>query len=237
MPRSMISSISRQAGRTKGCPTNNNTGGSMSFAGTTSSYLTVPNSADFRFGTGDFTIEWYMYSTGAVQYPRIFSMGTLSNSTTSIAVSIEGGSFYFWINRGAYLFGGLGGVSVTNVWTHFAITRSGTSIRVFRNGTQLGSTLISSNDFNDTTNILTFGNEGIRAANTAYQGLITNFHVVKGTALYTAKFCVPQTPRARVSNTVLLLNAVTSGTVTVDSNDPPKTVTNVGVTFSSSKPT
>jgi hypothetical protein len=236
MPRSMMSSIGRQAGRTKGCPTNNNTGGSMSFAGTTSSYLTVPNSADFRFGTGDFTIEWYMYSTGSELYPRIFSMGTLSNSTTTIAVSIEGGSFYFWINRAANLFGGIGGVSVTNVWTHFAITRSGTSIRVFRNGTQLGSTLTSSNNFNDTTNLLTFGNEEIRAQNTSYQGLITNFHIVKGTALYTSKFCVPQTPRAAVANSVLLLNAVTAGAVTTDTSGTSKTVTNNSVTFSSSKP-
>ena len=209
----------------------------MSFAGTTSSYLTVPNSADFRFGTGDFTIEWYMYSTGAIDYPRIFSMGTLSNSTTSIAVSIEGGSFYFWINRAANLFGSIGGASVTNVWTHFAITRSGTSIRVFRNGTQLGSTLTSSNNFNDTTNPLTLGNEGIVASNTAYQGLITNFHIVKGTALYTSKFCVPQTPRAAVANSVLLLNAVTSGAVTTDTSGTSKTVTNNSVTFSSSKPT
>ena len=89
MPRSMISSIGRQAGRTKGCPTNNNTGGSMSFAGTTSSYLTVPNSADFRFGTGDFTIEWYMNNSGSQLYPRIFSMGTLSSFNTTIAVSIR----------------------------------------------------------------------------------------------------------------------------------------------------
>ena len=240
MPRSMISSIGRQAGRTKGCPTNNNTGGSMSFAGNTSSYLTVPNSADFRFGTGDFTIEWYMYSTGSELYPRIFSMGTLSGSGsngTTIAVSIEGVSFYFWINKAAFL---IGSVSVTNVWTHFAITRSGTSIRVFRNGTQLGSTLPSlpsSNNFNDTTNPLTFGNEGVRAQNTSYQGLITNFHIVKGTALYTAKFCVPQTPRAAVANSVLLLNAVDSGTLNTDSSGTGKTVTNVGVTFSSSKPT
>lgn len=206
----------------------------MSFAGTTSSYLTVPNSADFRFGTGDFTIEWYMNNSGSQLYPRIFSMGTLSNFTTSIAVSIESGSFYFWINRGANL---IGSVSVTNVWTHFAITRSGTSIRVFRNGVQLGSTLTSSNNFNDTVSPLTFGNEGIRADNTAYQGLITNFHIVKGTALYTTTFCVPQTPRAAVANSVLLLNAVTSGAVTTDTSGTGKTVTNNSVTFSSSKPT
>jgi hypothetical protein len=233
MPRSMISSIGRQAGRTKGCPTNNNTGGSMSFAGNTSSYLTVPNSADFRFGTGDFTIEWYMNNSGSQSWPRIFSMGSLTNNNTTIAVSIESGTFYLWIDN-AWRFSAP--VSVTGVWTHFAITRSGTSVRVFRNGVQLGSTITSSYNFNDTVSPLTIGNEGSRTANASYQGLLTNFHIVKGTALYTSKFCVPQTPRAATANSVLLLNAVTSGAVTTDTSGTSKTVTNNSVTFSATPP-
>ena len=206
----------------------------MSFAGTTSSYLTVPNSADFRFGTGDFTIEWYMNNSGSQSWPRIFSMGSLSNSNSTIAVSIESGTFYFWIG-GGWRFSA--SVSVTGVWTHFAITRSAGSYRVFRNGIQLGSTFTYLYDFNDTVSPLTIGNEGSRTANASYQGLLTNFHIVKGTALYTSKFCVPQTPRPAVAGSVLLLNAVTSGAVTNDTSGTGKTVTNNSVTFSSSLPT
>ena len=204
----------------------------MSFAGTTTSYLSVPNSADFRFGTGDFTIEWYQYSSGTATYPRIFQMGSYPSAT--IGVSVEGGTFYFWIGGGANSFGS---VSISNAWKHYAITRSGTSVRVFQNGVQIGSTLTSSYNFNDTTNVFTIGNEASKSTDAAYGGLITNFHVVKGTALYTSKFCIPQTPRAAVANSVLLLNAVDSGTVTTDTSGTGKTVTNVGVTFSSSKPT
>jgi hypothetical protein len=234
----MISSIGRQAGRTKGCPTNNNTGGSMSFAGNTSSYLTVPNTADLRFGTGDFTIEFYMNITNSQPYPRAFSMGTFPSAT--IGVSIEGGNFYVWIGgtNNSY-----GTIVTYGSWAHYAISRSGTTLRVFKNGIQQVNPLNpnGTNDYNftDSTNVLTIGGETSRQSNTSFTGLITNFHVVKGTALYTAKFCVPQTPRARVSNTVLLLNAETSATVAADSNVPSKTssITNVGVTFSSSRPT
>ena len=226
-----MSSIGRQAGRTR--KPVGNTGGSMSFAGTTSSYLSVPNSADFRFGTGDFTIEWYMNNSGSQPWPRIFSMGALSTGNSTIAVSIEGGTFYFWIGGSSRL---VGSVSVTGVWTHFAITRSGTSIRVFRNGVQLGSTIPSSYNFNDTVSPLTLGNEGSRTDNASYQGLLTNFHIVKGTALYTSNFTIPSTPRSPVANSVLLLNAVTSGTVTTDTSGTSKTVTNNSVTFSATPP-
>lgn len=244
MPRSMISSIGRQAGRTKGCPTNINTGGSMSFAGTTSSYLSVPNSADFRFGTGDFTIEWYQNIQGSKSFPRIFSMGSFSGTagTTQVtmAVSIEAGSnngiFYFWTGnpRVANSFGSVG--TITNTWVHFAVTRSAGIIRVFKNGVQLGSNLSFTGNFNDSTNALIIGNENVLSSEAAFQGLITNFHMVKGTALYTANFCIPQTPRPAVANSVLLLNAVTSGTVTTDTSGTSKTVSNNSVTFSTSKP-
>jgi hypothetical protein len=210
-------------------------GGSMSFTGTTSSFLSITNDADFRFGTGDFTIEWFQNMTAGQSFPRVFSMGSFPSATC--AVSIESGSgsgtFYFWIGGGANSFGS---VSSTGAWHHFAITRSGTSVRVFYNGTQLGTTLSSSYNFNDTSNALTIGNEGSKSAGAAFKGFITNFNWVKGTAKYTSNFTKPAAPLTASANTKLLLLASTSGTVTTDSSAAPKTVSNTGVTFSSSTP-
>jgi hypothetical protein len=66
---------------------------SASFNGSTQ-YLTLPASTDWAFGTGDFTIEWWQYQTGAGTFPRVFSVGP--SPTASVAVSIESGTFYFW---------------------------------------------------------------------------------------------------------------------------------------------
>jgi len=60
---------------------------------------------------------------------------------------------------------------------------------------------------------------------------LTNFHWVKGTALYTANFSTPKTPISPVANTKLLLLATTSGAVTSDSSGLGKTVTNTGVSW------
>jgi hypothetical protein len=48
---------------------------SLSFQGNATSYLRIPNTNDFDFGTGDFTIEWYQYQTDSNSYPRVFEVG------------------------------------------------------------------------------------------------------------------------------------------------------------------
>jgi hypothetical protein len=65
---------------------------SLHFLGTATSYLSIPNTNEFDFGTGDFTIEWYQYQTDSNPFPRIFQVGNYP--TISIGVSIEGGSFF-----------------------------------------------------------------------------------------------------------------------------------------------
>lgn len=212
------------------------TGGSMSFAGVSTSYLSLANDADFRFGTGDFTIEWFQNLTAGISFPRIFSMGTYSATPSlgaTIAVSIESSRFYFWIGGTGNNFGI---ISVTGAWNYFAISRSGTSVRVFLNGTQLGATLTSSYNFNDTTNPLTIGTESTPAANNVFKGFLTNFRWTKGAALYTANFTKPSAPLTADANTKLLLLASSSETVTSDSSGLNKTVTNNSVTYSSGTP-
>jgi hypothetical protein len=205
--------------------------GAMSFSGSTSSYLAIGNDIDFRLRTGDFTIEWFQYQTAAGSFPRIFSIGTYSSA--SIAVSIEGGTFYLWVNGSAVF---SSSVTILNQWVHFAVCRSGTSLRVFRNGTQIGTTITNSSDINDTVNAFTMGNETTKSVGASYQGLITNFRWVKGSALYTANFTRPSAVLQNVTNTKLLLIASSAATVSTDTSSTPKTVTNSNVTYSSSTP-
>jgi hypothetical protein len=202
--------------------------GSLLFTGTSSSYLTVTNDEDFRFGTGDFTIEWWQYQTDSNANPRIFSMGTYP--TASIGVSIEGGTFYFWINGSPNSLGSAG--TYKNVYTHFAIVRSGTTIKVFKNGTQLGSNITSSYDFNDSTNDLRIGNEQSITSSSAFGGNIKGFHWVKGTALYSSTFTPNYNSITPHANSKLLLNVANSAGLVTDSSGLNKTVTNTGVTFS-----
>jgi len=199
--------------------------GTMNFNGSTSDYLVVANDADLRMGSGDFTIEWWQYQTDSNAFPRVFSMGTYPSA--NIGVSLEGGVFYFWAGGSAI---GFSPGTFKNQWVHFAVSRSSGTLRAFKNGTQIGS-IANSTNFSESVNSLTIGNELSLSADASFGGYLTNFHWVKGTALYTGAFTHPKTPISPVANTKLLLLATTSGSVSSDSSGLNKTVTNTGVSW------
>ena len=128
---------------------------SLSFLGNATSYLSIPSSTGTNMGTGDFTIEWYQYQTDTNSFPRIFSIG--SYSSASMAVSIEGGTFYFWSNgsfRGSMSLG-----TFRNTWIHFAIVRTSNTTRIYRNGA-ISITLADSFNYNSASNLV-ISNESI----------------------------------------------------------------------------
>lgn len=162
-------------------------GNSYSFDGSGTSTITSAGSADWAFGTGDFTIEWFQYETDNNSFPRVFHRG-LAYPAQEIGVSIEGGTFYGWF-KGATSFGSA--VPYKNAWTHFAVVRSGSNLKVFKNGTQLGSTVSNTTNFTDTSAALTVGRETSGTAGTQFGGYITSFRWIKGLAVYTGNFTVP----------------------------------------------
>lgn len=195
-------------------------GGSVSLNGT-NKYLSVPGSADWAVGTGDFTVEWFQYfQSSAGPNTRVFQVGSWPNA--SIGVSIEGGdggTLYVWLS-GAYRLSVSAG-SILNQWVHFAVTRSGTTLRVFKNGTLIASGTNSTN-VTDSTTELRVGAETYSGA--YFGGYLSNFHFVKGTALYTSPFW-PAGPITPVANSKLLLTMTDAGSVVTDSSGTGKIVT------------
>jgi hypothetical protein len=177
---------------------------SLSFIGNATSYLRIPNTTDFNFGTGDFTIEWYQYQTDSNPFPRIFQIGTY-NTVTSIGVSIEGGQFYYWRNGSP-----TGAISLNlspykNVWVHFAISRATGNTQIFMNGT-LMLTMSDTTDFSSSDDLV-IGNESSPTDNAAFGGLIYYFSWVKGVALYTSNFTPSYNYPTVTSDYMLLLKA------------------------------
>lgn len=202
--------------------------GSLSFAASSSTnqYLSVPASADFAMGTGDFTVEWWQYQIDTALYPRVFTVGTASGGN-AFGVSIESGSFYLWLGGVANLIQTM--TNYKNKWVHFAVSRNSSVVRVFRDGTQIGNNLNNSTNLNNTSNPLVLGSEGAGAiTGTYFKGKLSNFHMVKGTGKYTANFSRPVNDLTADANSKILLLAATSGTYLDDSSGTGKVVSNVG---------
>jgi hypothetical protein len=162
---------------------------SFSFDGTANSWIEIAGSTDWAMGTGDFTIEWFQYQTdvtNAKPHPRTFQVG---NWPGALGVSLEGGTFYGWTS-GANNFGSIG--TYKNTWIHFAMVRSGSNLRVYKDGNLLNNiTLTNTANITNSLTALTIGNELTRSSTSAFQGLISNFRIVKGLAVYTGNFTKP----------------------------------------------
>ena len=108
---------------------------SGSFNGT-SQYLSVPNSVDFAFGSGDFTVEWYVYAgTTATDY-----LGGVWGATevawTFIFDSDGANQFYYsedgtnGVQAAVYTHGGTN----TFRWIHVGFSRVGNTGYLFYDG-------------------------------------------------------------------------------------------------------
>ena len=209
------------------------TGGSISFNGS-NQYATVDASADWAPGTGDFTVEWFqkMDTTNSASNARLFSIGVWP--TASLAVSLENSdNFYAWTNGGMIDPGT--SLSLDGQWLHMALVRESGQISIYFGGTRI-HTEANSDDINNNSDPLYIANQG--DLDGQYRGLITNFHFVKGTALYSGPtITMPSQPISPVANTKLLLLAMSDPTVVNDSSGLDKPVTlNGAATWSAETP-
>jgi hypothetical protein len=165
--------------------------------------LTTPSNSAFTYGTSDFTVEGWFYFTGGVGgsgYSYLFAQGAGTGST-SLGVYIQSGVFRVW--NGSAVISSTASF-VQNIWTHIAVTRSGTSMRLFVNG-NLEGTVTNSNDITTgSTTGISIGRWSEIGDSNYITGYVSNFRVVKGTALYTSTFTTPTSPLTSVSGTSLL---------------------------------
>jgi hypothetical protein len=171
--------------------------GSVSFDGTGDT-LTV-TSSDFSFGTGDFTIEcWYNLTATPTNF-YIFDFGS-NGMRFQIYDSGSGPIVYMMTSTSTYVNAPANSYATVGQWYHIAMTRRGTTVTGFINGISQGTQTVADN-FTHTA--LTIGNYG-GGGDYEFTGYLSNFRILKGTALYTSNFTPPVNELQRIGDTVLL---------------------------------
>ena len=160
-------------------------------------YVASNDHADFDFGSGDFTVEgWWRWTTtptnldtliskwkaNAVKRTWILNWTTsflqFQYSTTGADVkSLDGGTF----------------TPTAGVYYHIAVSRNGPDLRLFRDGTQEGST------FNIGTDTLDLNNSQMWVGSsenpgTTFPGRTDSARITKGIGRYTENFTAPTGP-------------------------------------------
>ena len=204
-------------------------GGSGYFNGSNST-LDLGGQSQFAFGTNDFTIECWIYvpsfGSGAVicgmrpngvngPYPQLGygssgQLATYVNSNNTIVSSTD-------MN--------------INTWNHVAWVRHNGVSTLYQNGVSVGTA-------SDTTNYSVGANRPILGINdfnessNAFNGYMSNFRIVNGTAVYTTNFTPSTTPLTAISGTSLLLNDVNVGIPDLSQNNVLQTVGSAQVSTS-----
>lgn len=171
-------------------------GSSASFNGI-SSYLSVPDSADWDFGTGDFTIDcWVNFNSVSVDSIFLGQYMDPNNRWYFRYSSGNGGLQFYNVDasttRASYL--GTWSPSI-NTWYHIALVRNGSDFYMFVNGNALiltTYTAISTNSLADLPSFLSVGNYG--GATNFLNGHLDELRIVKGTAVWTSNFTPPVAP-------------------------------------------
>lgn len=189
-------------------------------------YLTFPSNATFAFGTGDFTVEFWVQEVsswnpaGGSNYAHWIS---INSYTTGVMIrpDLTGSSIQVWVGNTQYTF--TTSLSLGN-WYHIALSRSSSSMRLFVNGTQVGSTQTVT--YNISTNTSNTIGTAVHSTTEVMQGFLSNLRIVSGTAAYTSNFTPSTTPLTAVSGTSLLTcqsnrftdNSTNAFTITVNGN-------------------
>jgi len=160
---------------------------SMAFDGT-GDYLNISSSEIHALGSGDYTVECWVYLNSS-KNQGIWDTRTTNTSTTGVALYVTSGNEWrMVVNNSTFTVGG----SITNsTWTHVAVVRSGSTITVYVAGSSVNTATSSINLTDESMLIATLRDNVDTSATFKLDGYMSDFRVTKGLARYTANFTPP----------------------------------------------
>jgi hypothetical protein len=190
-------------GNTKISTTEFKSGASSILFDGTSDRLSTPSSANFDFGTGNFTIEMWVRPGAAAGNIQKFLFGkrltdavfgwVLSFMTYSTATSNYSVALYVTVNgtTWAITYAPVTRIPI-NVWSHLAFVRSGNEYSVYINGIKnIAGTLVGTPVNNSAAFTLGANAQNTDPLGNGYVGYMDGVRITKGIARYTSNFTPP----------------------------------------------
>lgn len=155
-------------------------GGILTFNGT-SQYITGSNSANFAFGTSNFTIDYWMYInalSGSFLTPTFVDLRNLGGAGPGYSDYVSGSKWFIYSNNvNAYT---STTTIVTGSWYNVVASRIGTNLSVYFNGVLDSNTTFSTNITDNGFRLA----RNVNTVNTSYlSGSLANVRVYNGTGL------------------------------------------------------
>ncbi len=194
---------------------------------------TTTTLSDFAFGTSAFTVECWLQNSSS-NGPCLIDMFDTTNAT-SWQLILETSGEVSWVSSTGSASTRIATTSGATLndgrWHHVAVSRTGTTLRLFVDGAQLASAT-DSRSYTATTTQLAIGAQ-VYVRNTAFDlnGVIDEIRITNGVGRYTAAFTAPAVPfpdrkfKWSQVSTWLNFNGTNGATTFVDHSPVPKTYT------------
>ena len=165
---------------------------SVAFDGT-GDYLSIPDSADWNLGTGDWTVEMWVYLNNVTARHGIFGQTVNSNNYSEFALRFDsavgskcdvfsGGSPLVNCNQGS-----TSGWSI-NTWYSICWERSGNTVRGYRDGAVVATHATGGFTYPDYAASLCLGVSQQGVNNFYLNGYLDEIRVTKGVARYSGAY-------------------------------------------------
>lgn len=156
-------------------------------------YVSLADSADWNFGTGDFTLDGWIRPASISQQYLFYQVG---GGNLMVLYITPGGGLEFYDT-----FGGSAkadyisppGALTANNWSHIAAVRNGSNFYIFIGGIDQSasvSTAIGTNDLGDIAGPMVIGG----GAGLFFNGNMQEMRISKGIARWTSNFTPPSNP-------------------------------------------
>jgi hypothetical protein len=174
-------------------------GGASGYFDGSGDYLSISDATRFNFGSGDFTVEFWFYNSNSADESKC--LVAINNNNPSVGYA--GIRVYYWLNNTietlisstgsswAIIANTAAANSVSkNAWNHYAVVRSGNTIKIFLNGTQYISDKTMTGSVYSSSSHLVGGLTVSSSVIQTFNGYIDDLRITKY-ARYTSAFTPP----------------------------------------------
>lgn len=198
-------------------------GGSGYFEGS-QDYVSAAYSSGYDVAGGNFTVECWIKITGdfAVNSSmnRVGEIANFGPATAGVGwealVDQTNGELTFTVQGTAANTFKCQPYLLRNLWYHVAFVRSGSTNAIYVNGISQALTLNNYTGSSATSGQLTIGTgRRFGGYDHDFVGYISNFRIVKGSAIYNSDFTPPTAPVGNTTNATALFNFTNAGIIDV----------------------
>lgn len=167
-----------------------------------SDFVTLADSADYYFATGDFTIDLWFRTSDLTSANGICGQYADANNFWDLFVATNGAVTLqtYFASTEKNIYTGAGVIAINN-WYHIAIVRASNVHKFYVNGTYVSTTdALAASEMANIAGTLTVGAVRRDSGNWSWaNGYIDEFRISKGIARWTSSFTVPAYPYNRVA--------------------------------------